>query len=65
MNDEQIVKYVKDMIIDNLAKRDFWQEASFISFDETNKTLLAHINGLIELFTKAKEILEKEGGKDE
>ena len=59
MNDEQVVKYVKDMIIDNLAKRGYWKEVSFIKIDETNKTLLAHIDGLIELFTKAKEILEK------
>ena len=63
MNDEQIVKYVRDMIVDNLAKRDYWQEAAFINFDKTNKTLIAHIDGIIELFTKAKEILKNKGGK--
>ena len=65
MNDEQIVKYVRDMIADNLAKRDYWQEAAFLKFDKTNRTLIAHIDGLIELFTKAKEILKNKGGKDE
>ena len=58
MNDEQIVKYVRDMIVDNLVKRDFWQEAAFLKFDETNKILVTHIDGLIELFIKAKEILK-------
>ena len=65
MNDEQIINFVRDMIADNLAKRDFWEEIFFIKFDETNKTLIAHIDGLIELFTKAKEILENKGGKDD
>ena len=63
MSDDQIVKYVKDMIVDNLGKRDYWREVVSINYDETNKTLIAHIDGLIELFTKAKEILESEGGK--
>ena len=65
MTNDQIVKYVKDMIVDNLGKRDYWREVVSINYDETNKTLIAHIDGLIELFTKAKEILEKEDGKDE
>ncbi len=64
MNDKQIVKYVKDMIINNLAMRDYWEEMFTIKSDETNKTLLGHIDGLIELFTKAKEILENKGGKE-
>ena len=65
MNDKQIVDYVQDMIVDNLAKRDFWREIFTIKNDKTNKELLAHIEGLIELFTKAKEILENIGGKNE
>ncbi len=65
MNDEQIVKYVKDMIINNLEIRDYWKEIFTIKNDETNKTLLAHIDGLIELFIKAKEILENIGDEDE
>ena len=65
MNDKQIVDYVQDMIVDNLAKRDFWREIFTIKNDKTNKELLAHIEGLIELFTKAKEILENKGGKNE
>ena len=64
MNDEQIVKYVRDMITNNLTDKSFFEEAIWVKFDETNKTLLEHINGLIELFTKAKEILEK-GDKNE
>lgn len=58
MSDEHIVKYVQDMIVDNLAKRDFWQEAIYIKSDKTNKILLEHIVGLLELFQKAKEIIE-------
>ncbi len=65
MNDKQIIDYVQDMIVDNLAKRDFWREIFTIKNDKTNKELLAHIEGLIELFTKAKEILENIGGKNE
>lgn len=65
MNDEQIVKYVKEMIVDNLSKRGFFEEVCLIKGDKTNKTLLAHINGLTELFTKAKEILEERDDKYE
>lgn len=65
MNDEQIVKYVKDMIINNLAQRDYWEEIFIIKDDKSNKILISHIDGLIELFTKANEILESKGGKDE
>ncbi len=64
MNDEQIVKYVKDMIINNLAQKDYWEEIFIIKDDKSNKILISHIDGLIELFTKAEEILEK-GGKNE
>ncbi len=65
MSDEQIVEYVMDMIVDNLAKRDYWIEIFYIKTDKTNKTLIGHIDGLIKLFTKAKEILESRGDKDE
>ena len=65
MDNERIVNYVSDMIIDNLAKRDYWTEAFRIKADGTNKTLIAHIDGLIELFQKAKEILEDGDYKDE
>ena len=65
MSDEEIVKYVKNMIANNLAERDCWQEVLILKIDETNKVLIAHIDGLIKLFTKAKKILENEGGKDE
>ena len=61
MNNEQIVEYVKEMIVDNLSKRGFFEEVCLIKGDKTNKTLIAHINGLIKLFIKAKEILEKRG----
>ena len=63
MNNEQIIEYVKEMIVDNLSKRGFFEEVCLIKVDKTNKTLIYHINGLIELFTKAKEILENKGDK--
>ena len=63
MSDEHIVKYVQDMIVDNLAKRDFWQEVIYIKSDKTNKILLEHIIGLLELFQKAKEIIERNNKK--
>lgn len=59
INNKQIVAYVKDMVIDNLRKRDFWQEIFIIINDKSGKVLVGHIDGLIELFTKAKEILER------
>ena len=65
MEEREIIKYVEDMIVNNLAKRDYWREAMNVKCDETKKCLIAHIDGLIELFTKAKEILENKGGKDE
>ena len=65
MSNKQVIKYVKNLIINNLAKNECWEEIFFIKEDKTNETLLAHINGLIVLFVKAKEILEKKGGKDE
>ena len=63
MTDKQIVEYVKRMIVYNLDNNDCQKEAILINFDDTNKLLLAHIKGLIELFKKAKEILEKESDK--
>ncbi len=64
MNDEQIVKYVKEIIISNLSNYHI-KDAILVATDETNELLLEHINGLIKLFEKAKEILEKKGIKDE
>ena len=58
MTDKQIVEYVKRMIVYNLDNNDCQKEAISINFDDTNKLLLAHIKGLIEVFKKAKEILE-------
>ena len=63
MTDKQIVEYVKRMIAYNLDNNDCQKETILINFDDTNKLLLAHIKGLIELFKKAKEILEKESDK--
>ena len=63
MSDEQIVKYVRSMITENLAQRGYWEEIAMIKLDDENRELLTHIDGLIELFTKAKEILEKKEGK--
>ena len=65
MNDKQIVKYVENLIIDNLAKNDSWIDIAEIKSDETNEILIQHINGLMALFVKAKEILEKKGGKND
>ena len=53
MSDEEIVKYVKNMIANNLAERDCWQEVLILKIDETNKVLIAHIDGFIKWFTKA------------
>lgn len=65
MNDKQIVGYVKEMIVNNLSTRGFFEETVLISCDKTNNLLLEHIDGLIELFNKAKEILESKSDKDE
>ena len=59
MTDKQIVEYVKRIIVYNLDNNDCQKEAILINFDNTNKLLLEHIIGLIALFKKAKEILEK------
>ncbi len=64
MSDEQIVAYVRNIITTNLESGDNFKEIFIINADETNKTLIAHIDGLTALFKKAKEILEN-GGKDE
>lgn len=61
MNDEQIVMYVRRMIINNLKDNDCLKDVFAIQFDKSNILLLEHIKGVIELFEKAKEILE---GKD-
>ena len=58
MNDEQIVAYVRRMIVHNLNNNDCLKEAITIQMDTSNTLLLAHIKGVIELFEKAKEILE-------
>lgn len=65
MSDKKIIEYVRSMIVDNLAKRNYWQEVIAIKVDKTNKELLAHIDGLIELFQKAKEIIERKNNKNE
>ena len=65
MSNEQIVEYAKEMIVDNLSKRGFFEEVFLVKNDKTNKTLIDHIDGLIELFTKAKEILEERDDKYE
>ena len=59
MTDEQIIKYVRNMIVNNLYNNDCHNEAVYVCYDTTNKILLEHIVGLIELFKKAKEILER------
>lgn len=58
MNDEQIVMYVRKMIMNNLKDNDCLKDVFAIQADRTNTLLLAHIKGVIELFEKAKEILE-------
>ncbi len=65
MNDKQIITYVKNMIVSNLANNDCTKDVALLITDTTNRELLAHINGLIELFTKAKEILENKGDIDD
>ena len=64
MNDKQIVRYVENFIIDNLAKNNSWIDIAEIKSDETNEILIQHIDSLMSLFVKAKEILEKKGGKE-
>ncbi len=63
MSDNQIIEYVRDMVINNLTRRGYWEDAALINTDDENKELLAHINGLLKLFEKAKEILEKSDKK--
>ena len=64
MNDKQIVRYVENFIIDNLAKNNSRIDIAEIKSDETNEILIQHIDSLMSLFVKAKEILEKKGGKE-
>ena len=66
MNDKQIVEYARKLIRANLLQYEETNTATIISEiynldnDKTNKELLEHINGVIELLQKAKEIIEKE-----
>ena len=66
MNDKQIVEYARRLIRANLLQYEETNTATIISEiynldnDKTNKELLEHINGVIELLQKAKEIIEKE-----
>ena len=64
MNDEQIVKYAREVVLFNLEKREFIKDMMLIMSDDTNQLLLEHINELINLFMKAKEIIERECEKD-
>ena len=59
MNDKQIVETVKQMILVNLNYNNCTRDVVSLMVDETNKVLLAHIKGIIALFQKAKEILER------
>lgn len=66
MNDKQIVEYARKLIRANLMQYEETNTAYIISTiynldtDKTNGELLEHINGVIELLQKAKEIIEKE-----
>ena len=64
MNNQQIVKYAREVVVFNLEKREFIKDMMLIMSDDTNQLLLEHINGLINLFMKAKEIIERECEKD-
>ncbi len=61
MNDEQIVKYCRQIIIGNLSKQpqDFAQEIGEILSSE--KVLLDHCFGIRDLMNKCIEILESKG----
>ena len=65
MSDEKIIEYVRYIVLNNLNHNGFTKECAYVMNDETNRLLLEHIKGLIALFEKAKEILEKGGDKDE
>lgn len=57
MNDEQIVQYVKDMILGNLNR--YGETTEIICIMADDEYLLEHIKGVMALFKKAKEILER------
>ena len=65
MNDKQIVKYCKNLILANLhqyAEQNpgiILNEIYNIEDDETNEVLLAHCKGVKELLEKCIKILEK------
>ena len=59
MTVKQIVETVKQMILVNLNYNNCTRDVVSLMVDETNKVLLAHIKGIIALFQKAKEILER------
>ena len=58
MNDEQIVDYVKNIIMTNLESDENFKNMVLVNAKETNEPLIDHIDVLTALFKKAKEILE-------
>ena len=71
MNDEQIVEYVKRLIIENLNQYVCTGDTELIlseiynlDSDKDNKVLLGHIKGVKALLEKAEQIIERSEKND-